>query len=695
VSFPFKGLGSKTTPEKLAAYLNNPAATDPSGRMPHMLLQGNEAPELARFLCASRDETIATNLPEAPPREKILDVFQQVETRAEEQTSFQRLPTNVQLILLGKRLVIEKGCNNCHTIAPEGKPFASMYAQAPFENLGKEAAERRGCLAAEANKGGNAPLFNFTDGERNDLTLFLKEGMSGAGAPAPAFAARLALQRFNCLACHTRDGEGGLGPDLIEELRKYEKAENSEAVSPPTLTGIAHKLHTTTLRQVLIGANRVRPWMGLRMPQFGKAHVGTLPEALASLEGIEPDDQIHKVGLTAAKLEAGKQLIGKRGFGCISCHDLAGVPNSGTRGPDLALTTERVRYDWYLRWLEQPQRMQPGTRMPAVFAGGKSLLDHILAGNAERQADATWAYLSLGAGMPLPEGLEPPKGLILSVKDKPFLLRTFMPDAGARAIAVGYPNGVSVSFDAATCRLAYGWSGNFLDASPVWNDRGGNPAKVLGQRFWNAPAGCPWSVNYSNEPPNFAALASDPAYGAPLPEGKLYDGPQHIRFDGYSLDKAGLPTFRYRVNAADSDPVKVSERPEPLRGPAGVGVARRFNLEVAPQQAAWLLAGETSREPRVLDAKGGAVAIDLKSGVVEITTDRVLVLPQEGDRALVLTAVGVPEGSHWQLRQQDKKWQVLLRLPTAKEVSKLAVGVNVWSLYRDEPALLKELFGSK
>ncbi|HEY1861428.1 MAG TPA: PA14 domain-containing protein, partial [Gemmataceae bacterium] len=323
VAFSLNGLGSKTTPEKLAGYLNNPSATDPSGRMPHMLLQGNESQDLARYLCASRDEKITITMPEPPAREKILDVFQQAEPRAEEQTSFERLPTPVQLVLLGKRLVIEKGCNNCHTIAPGGKPFASVYAQTSLEDLRKETADRKACLAADPGKRGKAPWFSFSDDERKDLTLFLKEGTSGAGSPAPAFAARVTLQRFNCLACHARDGEGGLDSDLIEELRKYEKAENSEAVSPPTLTGIAHKLHTSTLRQVLVGANRVRPWMGLRMPQFGDTHVGKLPEALTSLEGAEPDDQIHKVGLTATKLEAGKQLIGKGGFGCISCHDLA------------------------------------------------------------------------------------------------------------------------------------------------------------------------------------------------------------------------------------------------------------------------------------------------------------------------------------------------------------------------------------
>jgi mono/diheme cytochrome c family protein len=695
VSYPLGNLGNKTTPEKLASYLSNPLAVDPSGRMPHMLLQGNEAIELARYLCNRADSALAPDLPPAPAEEKILAAFGRVDSRAEEKAAFEKLPIAAQLVDLGKRVMIDKGCNNCHTIAPGGKPFASVYAKTSFEDVCKDTAHASGCLSMDAGKRGHAPWFAFEETERKCVQLFLKEGAAGAGSPAPAFAARATLQRFNCLACHTRDGEGGLSSSLVEELRKYEKAENSEAVTPPTLTGIGHKLHTSTMRQVLVNANRVRPWMALRMPQFGDANVGKLPEQITSLEGTEPDDQIHKVALSAEKLEAGRKLMGKSGFGCVSCHDLANIPNSGTRGPDLARTTERVRYDWYLRWLEQPLRMQPGTRMPSVFSEGKSLVDGVLGGHADAQAEALWAYLSLGPGMPLPEGMEPPKGLILTVKDKPFLLRTFMPDAGARALAVGFPDGVSAAFDAATCRLAYGWSGNFLDASPVWNDRGGAPAKVLGQRFWTAPPGCPWGASYSNDPPDFARQASDPAYGASSPEGKLFAGERQLRFDGYSVDKAGFPTFHYRVNAADPEPIKVSERPEPLRSGGGVGISRRFSLEVAAKQTPWLLAGETTKEPRILDSKGATVAVDLKTAPLELPADRIIVLPQDGDKALVLTLPAAPEGSRWRLRQQDKKWQVLLRLPTAKEAGKVSAAVNVWSLYRDEPALLKEVLSSK
>src|SRR5262249_39857537 len=65
--YPFKGMGGKTSPEKLTAYLMSPLAVSPGGRMPHMLLQQKEAQDLAYFLCdasGGRDH----KLPDAPAR---------------------------------------------------------------------------------------------------------------------------------------------------------------------------------------------------------------------------------------------------------------------------------------------------------------------------------------------------------------------------------------------------------------------------------------------------------------------------------------------------------------------------------------------------------------------------------------------------------------------------------------------------
>ena len=129
-----------------------------------------------------------------------------------------------------------------------------------------------------------------------------------------------------------------------------------------------------------------------------------------------------------------------------------------------------------------------------------------------------WSYLSLGPGLPLPEGLEPPKGLIVSAREHPEILRTFMPDAGSKGIAVGYPGGVNVAFSADQCRLAYAWGGNFIDASPVWADRGGRPAKLLGPKFWTAPSGHPWGLTLNpGNPPDFLGRANNPAFGLSLP----------------------------------------------------------------------------------------------------------------------------------------------------------------------------------
>jgi cytochrome c553 len=697
--YPLTDLGSKTTPEALAEYLKNPLAADPSGRMPHLLLQPNEATDLARFLCQSKAEGASPDLPAAPPDAAQRAAFKRLGPKAEELTAFDKLPADSRWKDLGKRLVVAKGCVNCHAVQPGGKPAGDSPLFTALDDLRKPEKRAAGCLADDAAKRGAAPDFALAADDRDALRAFLDEGLTGAGSPAPAYAARATVRRFNCLACHTRDGEGGLTADLVEELRKFENAENAEAVAPPTLTGVGHKLRTPWLRQVLTGAGRARPWMGLRMPQFGEANVGKLPEQLAAADGTTPDDDLHKVPLTAAKIEAGRKLVGKTAFGCVSCHDLAGVPNTGTRGPDLAGMNQRVRYDWYLRWLEQPQRIQPGTRMPSVFADGKSLLPSVLDGDAAGQAEAMWGYLSLGPGLPLPEGMEPlksAKGMVLTPEGRPTVLRTFMPDSGSRAVAVGYPNGVSLAFDAQTCRLAYAWSGNFLDASPVWDGRGGNPAKVLGPRFWTAPAGCPVGATSSNEPPDFAARAKDPAYGASLPEGKLFDGTPLLHFDGYATDKDGVPTFRYHVRAGGDEKVEVSERLEALRAGAAAGVARHFTLTVPARQTAWLLAAEGPREPRLLDGQGAAVALDLKPGLAEApAAGKALALPQDGDRVLVLTLAAAPDGAAWRVQKTATGWQALLRLPGPADGGKVQADLNVWAPYRDEPALIKDLLSSK
>jgi hypothetical protein len=309
-----------------------------------------------------------------------------------------------------------------------------------------------------------------------------------------------------------------------------------------------------------------------------------------------------------------------------------------------------------------------------------------------------WAYLALGPGLPLPEGLEPPRGLVVTVKDRPVLVRTFMPEAGSRAVAVGYPGGVSTAFDAQTCRLAYAWSGHFLDAAPVWDGRGGNPAKVLGTRFWSSPRGFPWAVSDSNTLPDFEAQAKNPAFGADPGEGKVFQGKRLLRFEGYAVDKAGMPMFRYHVTADSDEPVAIAERPEPLGSPAGVGVRRHFTLQLPRQHRAWLLVGEAGQAPRALTGDGRKVSFDTlgKEESLEIpATAKMLVLPQGGSKVIALVPALLPKGTQWLLQRKGNKWLVVLSVPKSQQAGKIEISINVWAPYRDDESLLKDLIPSK
>src|SRR5262249_18739085 len=236
----------------------------------------------------------------------------------------------------------------------------------------------------------------------------------------------------------------------------------------------------------------------------------------------------------------------------------------------------------------------------------------------------------------------------------------------------------------------------FLAASAVWAHRGGRPAKVMGSRFWNAPPGCPLAVTPSEGVPDFGARAQDPAFGGAVPEGKLHDGPRQLVFEGYATDKAGMPTFRYRLNADEFQPVEVTERPAPLRSPVAAGVARRFTLQVPAQQKAWLWAGEARGEPRLLDKNGPGKKLDWMEGTAEMpAAGQLLVLPQGGDKVIILAVVEAPQGTRWYLSRKGGGWQVLLRVPSLAEAGKVHIGLHIWAPYRDEPDLLKELVSMK
>ena len=83
------------------------------------------------------------------------------------------------------------------------------------------------------------------------------------------------------------------------------------------------------------------------------------------------------------------------------------------------------------------------------------------------------------------------RGIPISVMHKPVVMRVHLEQAGGRSIAVGLPGGMNFCFDADQGCVVFGWAGAFLDVGPDRLGRGGQPCKILGQRFAVGAAGFP------------------------------------------------------------------------------------------------------------------------------------------------------------------------------------------------------------
>jgi hypothetical protein len=60
------------------------------------------------------------------------------------------------------------------------------------------------------------------------------------------------------------------------------------------------------------------------------------------------------------------------------------------------MARQRLNPNWILKWLQDPQNIQPGTKMPSFYPGGP---DNVLNGKDDKQIEALRDYLmSIGKG---------------------------------------------------------------------------------------------------------------------------------------------------------------------------------------------------------------------------------------------------------------------------------------------------------
>lgn len=193
----------------------------------------------------------------------------------------------------------------------------------------------------------------------------------------------------------------------------------------------------------------------------------------------------------------------------------------------------------------------------------------------------------------------PPGGSILSpilieVGGYPKLIRAFLDFEGDRSkrlthtIGVGEPTGIHYIYDLKAGNLVCAWKGKFLDATPMWHDRGDGSFRPLGM------------IQYLFQG---AAIATLTDQDSPFPVEKS----DQFVGKGYILDESGRPTFRAIYSTSE-----VSDKITPDKD------ANMFIRELTvsnPPASTYLKVTEGSK---IETLPGGRFAIDDKAYYIQI-----------------------------------------------------------------------------
>ncbi len=398
----FVGLADRMSAGDIAAFLGNPHSRYPDGRMPRLPVTPAEARDIAAYLLLWSKPSQAAEV-EAPKPEEI-------------HAAIRRLGVGDQATA-ATVLLKEKGCTACHTGLGESKP-----RDVPIPNPMKVFT---GCLF------GDKPVKYPTKAAGSEaIDYYLGNRASKEKYSSPFADRQHRLAQVGCARCHQRDSDR---PPPIEEIGSTLGGAFLQEIPflrTPRLTNLHQKFLrgylSTTVREGVSGLRWSR--FSYRMPAFGH-EAESLLQALAEVDGelpTEPDPPATAIADPTLGTVHGAQLVGFQGYACASCHvwngKLLGSPDPVATGPDLTRTADRIRRDWFDRYLENPLRLHPGTPMPGVFPHGKpAMLASVLDGDATKQKDAIWAYLAKSKDAPSPAP-PPPLPIPAPAKGEPIIV---------------------------------------------------------------------------------------------------------------------------------------------------------------------------------------------------------------------------------------------------------------------------------
>jgi cytochrome c551/c552 len=421
------GVGSKLKREFLFNWVKNPKHYWPQTFMPDLRLTDGEAADVTAFLMSLTNPQFES-LPipktdDAALDEITLEFLRTGLPLAQAEERLGKMSRDEKTLYSGERLILRYGCFGCHDIQGFEKAQkigvdlstwgSKMVTRLDFgyvdiDHTRKAWLEQklRAPRIYDNGKVKSPPeklkmgYFGFTDEEietvsRNVLSLVRdelpREARKNLSAnEAYGERARKLIHEYNCRGCHLVDGFGG---GIFETIA-------DTGMRPPNLNTEGARAQADWLFSFLKAPSTVRFWMNVRMPtfHFSDDEANRLVQGFMAMEGTEPFATDGDAEVDPALLRTGDQLLVR--LQCERCHiaSAAGTMEASQLAPSFRLANERLREEWIVDWLRDPQAITPGTQMPQFWPldqDGKRVtpLPDVLGGDPEAQMRAVAAYV--------------------------------------------------------------------------------------------------------------------------------------------------------------------------------------------------------------------------------------------------------------------------------------------------------------
>lgn len=423
----FADIGAKTNADWIWNWLKNPKTYSPAARMPDLRLHDQEAADIAIYLAAQK------KTPKEVPKHEVVRLetdapnkkMEELEEAARDPLgdAWKRLSPEEKTVARGQWLVKYYGCYGCHLVNRYETMPGIGVALSSFGAKSVEALDYGDYIADHNAQTWESwtynklrhprvyrydrvdtrmPQFSFTEQEIKDLMVVLKglrgeerDPITGRAVPLPVHLlseagklrekGRAMIRWYNCYGCHTVDGHTG-------DIRQVYPGDLA-SVAPPILQNEGARTQPHWLFAFFKDVKSLRPWLKVRMPTFGFSdeQSTTLVGMFSALDEVDfPYRFYQDIKLEGGRKEVATALFAE--FKCQSCHVLGDVKMCGekpepgcirpdeaaNKAPNLLMAKDRLRAEWIVKWMENPEALMPGTRMPSFFPEGANQLKDMM-----------------------------------------------------------------------------------------------------------------------------------------------------------------------------------------------------------------------------------------------------------------------------------------------------------------------------